>query len=68
MFKYLISILPVAPLNEEVVKFEPLEDLGECFYRLVVKISLEFVSDESRPTVSFTALDWLAEQWYSLFI
>lgn len=63
MFKYLITVLPLVPINEDVVKYAPLEDLAQCIYRLILKISLEFASDEIKPMASFGALDWLAEQW-----
>jgi hypothetical protein len=63
--KYLIDIFPMASLNEGIVKFAPIEDLVECIFRLVIKISLEFTVEEGesipKTHVSFCAMDWLAD-------
>jgi hypothetical protein len=58
--------LPLASLNEGIVKFAPIEELVECIFRLVIKISVEFTNEDLVPRshVSFHALDWLADLWY----
>lgn len=63
--KFLIDIFPMASLNEGIVKFAPIEDLVECIFRLVIKISLEFTLEDgssvSKTHVSFYAMDWIAD-------